>query len=168
MSLYKSINQPRRESGAFCEGPHRPSRGPVLLRKAVSPIDSGSIWHRDLSRCPVDESGLGSPRRRSYRLALVQDPMLVQQLFDLQILSGFLTAIVDHLVFHLLTFAQRAQSGPLDRGNVHEHVFATATPGRLDEAIPLRRIEPLHSACRHVTSPGYDPATVAQGRGKTK
>lgn len=90
------------------------------------------------------------------------------ELFDLQILSGFLAAIVDHLVFYLLTFAQRAQSSLLDRGNVHEYVFSTATPGRLDEAIPLRRIEPLHSACRHGTSPGYDPATVAQERGKTK
>ncbi len=95
-------------------------------------------------------------------------PDVGANLFDLQILSGFLAAIVDHLVFYLLTFAQRAQSSLLDRGNVHEYVFSTATPGRLDEAIPLRRIEPLHSACRHGTSPGYDPATVAQERGKTK
>jgi hypothetical protein len=91
--------------------------------------------------------------------------MLVQQLFDLQIFGGFLTAIVGYFIFHLLTFAQRAQSGSLDRGNVYEYVFA-ATPGRLDKTIPLRRIEPLHSTCRHVTSPGYDPATVAQGRAK--
>ena len=38
---------------------------------------------------------------------------------------------------------QRAQSGSLDRGNVCEHVFATTTPGRLDKAIPLRRIRDL-------------------------
>jgi hypothetical protein len=53
--------------------------------------------------------------------------VLAQQLFDLQIFGGLLTAIVGYLISQLLTFAQCAQSGSLDRGNVNEYVFP-ATP----------------------------------------
>jgi hypothetical protein len=38
----------------------------------------------------------------------------------------------------------------------------------LNKAIAFRRVEPLHSACRHVTSPGYDPTTLAQRTVKMK
>jgi len=38
----------------------------------------------------------------------------------------------------------------------------------LNKAIAFSRVEPLHSACRHVTSPGYDPTTLAQRTVKMK
>jgi hypothetical protein len=41
-------------------------------------------------------------------------------LFDFQIFGGLASSVADDLVFDLLAFAQRAQSGPFDRGNVHE------------------------------------------------
>ena len=51
----------------------------------------------------------------------------------------------------MLAFVERAQSGALDGLDVNEHILATAL--RLDEAIALGRVEPLHSACSHYQSP---------------
>jgi hypothetical protein len=91
-----------------------------------------------------------------------------QPSLDLQVLRGFLASVAHDLVFDLLTLAEGAQSGSLDCGNVYKHVFATTATRRLNKAIAFSRVEPLHSACRHVTSPGYDPTTLAQRTVKMK
>jgi hypothetical protein len=91
-----------------------------------------------------------------------------QPSLDLQVLRGFLASVAHDLVFDLLTLAEGAQSGSLDCGNVYKHVLAATATRRLNEAIAFRRVEPLHSACRHVTSPGYDPTTLAQRTVKMK
>jgi hypothetical protein len=87
---------------------------------------------------------------------------------DLQVLRGFLATVAHDLVFDLLTLAEGAQSGSLDCGNVYKHVFTATATRRLNKAIAFSRVEPLHSACRHVTSPGYDPTTLAQRTVKMK
>ena len=58
----------------------------------------------------------------------------------------FSTVLLD-LELDLLTFVERAQSGALDGGDVHEDIPAS-TCG-LDETIALLRVEPLHRAARH-------------------
>jgi hypothetical protein len=86
---------------------------------------------------------------------------------NLEVFGRLASPIADDLVFDLLAFAQRAQSGSLNGGNVHEYVLA-ASAGRLNEPISFGRIEPLHGACSHVTSPGYEVITVTQGARETK
>ena len=68
-------------------------------------------------------------------------------LFYLEIFSRFLAAIGDNFILNVLAFVERAQPGPLDRGDVHEHILAAAL--RLDKAVTFGRVEPLHSACSH-------------------
>src|SRR4029077_6801911 len=75
--------------------------------------------------------GAGARRRRSS---------------DLQVLGRGLAAIAHDLVFDLLAFIERAEPGPLDGRNVHEHVLTTTL--RLDKAVALGGIEPLHGTCR--------------------
>src|SRR5436309_15303541 len=70
---------------------------------------------------------------------------------DLEVLRRGLAAIADELVLDVLAFVQGAQPSALDRGNMHEHVFAAIS--RLDETIPLCRVEPFHIAGRHHCSP---------------
>ena len=72
-------------------------------------------------------------------------------LFHLEMFSRALAAIFDNLVLNMLAFVEGAQPGPLDRGDVHEHILAAAL--RLDKAITFCRVEPLHSACSHYRSP---------------
>ncbi len=58
------------------------------------------------------------------------------------------------LELDLLTLGERLEPIHRDRGEVHEHVLA---PLLLDEAVPLRVIEPLDrasSAC-HVPTPNW-------------
>src|SRR5439155_11736324 len=55
------------------------------------------------------------------------------------------------LVLHLLPLVETAQPGALDRRDVNEHVPAAALG--LDEAIALRRVEPLHCASSHLGPP---------------
>src|SRR5476649_916278 len=63
---------------------------------------------------------------------------------NLEVLCGCLSAILDEFELNGLTFVQRAKSGALNRRDVHEHILAAFL--RLDEAIALRRIEPLYGA----------------------
>jgi hypothetical protein len=49
------------------------------------------------------------------------------------------------LIFDLLPFVERAQSGALDSGDMNKYVPA-ATALRLNETIALGWIEPLHRA----------------------
>ena len=74
-----------------------------------------------------------------------------EPLLHLEIFRQFLAAIGDDFVLNVLAFVERAQSGALDGGDVNEHILATAL--RLDKAITLGRVEPLHSACSHYQSP---------------
>ena len=68
-------------------------------------------------------------------------------LFSLKLLCRFPAAIGNDLILNVLAFIERAQPGPLNRGDVHEHILAAAL--RLDKAVTLGRVEPLHSACSH-------------------
>jgi hypothetical protein len=68
-----------------------------------------------------------------------------------QISGGLFAPIGDDFVADLCAFSEWAKSGPFDRGDMDKHVLAAAV--RLDEAITLGRVEPLHSTCRHVVSP---------------
>jgi hypothetical protein len=72
-------------------------------------------------------------------------------LSHLEIFRRFLAAICDDFVLNVLAFVEGAQSGALNGRDVNEHILATAL--RLDKAIALGRVEPLHSACSHYQSP---------------
>src|SRR6201981_3689571 len=58
-----------------------------------------------------------------------------------------LTAVAFNLVLNRLSFVERRQSGTFYGTDVYEHIFSTAL--RLNEPVPLGRIEPLHSAASH-------------------
>ena len=88
--------------------------------------------------------------------------------FTFKFSAEFLAPVANDLVLDLLSLAEGAQPGSLDCGNVYKHVFAATATRRLNKAIAFRRVKPLHSACRHVTSPGYDPTTLAQRTVKMK
>src|SRR5215472_11220916 len=64
-----------------------------------------------------------------------------------EIVRRLLAAVADHFIFDRLTLVEGAQAGPLDRGDMDEHVSA-AVPG-LNEPITLRRVEPFHCASSH-------------------
>src|SRR5476649_617678 len=72
---------------------------------------------------------------------------------NLEVLRGCLSAVLDEFELNGLTFVQCAKSGAFDRRDVHEHILPAFL--RLDEAIALRRIEPLYGALRHARSPKY-------------
>src|SRR6266540_4415237 len=79
-------------------------------------------------------------------------PKLADRSLDLEINRRCLPAVLFELILDLLSFIKRAQSGALDRGDMHEHVLAAATL-RLNESIAFGRVEPLHRAARHCRSP---------------
>src|ERR1041385_8000375 len=91
---------------------------------------------------PIVESKLASGARPATSHA---------KLSHLEIFRRFLAAICDDLVLNVLAFVEGAQSGALDGRDVNEHILATAL--RLDKAIALGRVKPLHSACSHYQSP---------------
>src|ERR1700744_270381 len=53
------------------------------------------------------------------------------------------------LVADLLTFVQRRQVGPLDGGDVHEHVLAAVIG--LNETEAFLAVKPLHDTSRHIS-----------------
>src|SRR5439155_14185281 len=71
---------------------------------------------------------------------------------DLEIHRRCFSAVLFDLILDLLPFIERAQSGALNSGDMNKHVPA-ATALRLNEPIPLGRIEPLHRAACHCRSP---------------
>jgi hypothetical protein len=105
---------------------------------------------------------------------------------------GRFPAVLLDLELDLLTFIERAQSGALDGGDVHEDVPAS-TCG-LNETIALLRVEPLHRSVRHFrilqvsdqefiafrrrqantglwtsgARPGFDQRKNSAGRGKAR
>src|SRR5262249_4006675 len=72
---------------------------------------------------------------------------------DLKVLRGRLPAVLDEFVLNGLSFVQSTKSGAFDRRDVYEHILPAFLG--LDEAIALRRIEPLYGALRHARSPKY-------------
>src|ERR1700751_2666817 len=66
---------------------------------------------------------------------------------DPEILCRRFTLIRGFLVFDGLTLIERAKARPLDCRNMNEHIFAAAL--RLNESIPLSRIEPFDGTDRH-------------------
>src|SRR6266576_3606628 len=68
-------------------------------------------------------------------------------------------AICHDFVGDLLAFTQRSEAGTLDSADVHEHVIAAVI--RLDEAIALGCVKPLHGSHAHGGSPFSDIQVVA-------
>src|SRR5207244_10213676 len=68
-------------------------------------------------------------------------------------------AICHDFVGDLLAFTQRSEAGTLDSTDVHEHVIAARI--RLDEAIALGCVKPLHGSHAHGGSPFSDIQVVA-------
>src|SRR5262249_7745347 len=65
------------------------------------------------------------------------------------------------LVLHRVVLRERAEPVGLHRRVVHEHVLAAVV--RRDEAVPLRVVEPLHFAARHVASSRAPPRDLPAG-----
>jgi hypothetical protein len=57
--------------------------------------------------------------------------------------------IGDNVERELLSFVEVSHPGALDRADMHEDVLAAII--RLDEAVALLAIEPLHDSLRHIT-----------------
>src|SRR6185436_16955288 len=68
------------------------------------------------------------------------------------------TAVGHDLVGDLLAFAQRSQAGAFDGADVHEHVIAAVV--RLNEAVALGCVKPLHGSHAHGGSPFSDILVV--------
>jgi hypothetical protein len=66
-----------------------------------------------------------------------------------QILRRGPTPIRDKLEFDRLPLIETSEASAFYRWDVNEHVLAAAL--RLDEAVTLLRIKPLHGTCRHVS-----------------
>jgi hypothetical protein len=76
---------------------------------------------------------------------------LAESALNLEIFCRGLAFIRDLFVFDDLSFIETAQAGPLDCRDVDENIFATAL--RLNEAVALLRIEPLHRTFSHQPAP---------------
>src|SRR5579871_6195507 len=69
---------------------------------------------------------------------------------DLEIFRRRLSAVAHDLELDLLTFVEGGQAGLFHSRNVNKNVLSATL--RLNEAIALGRIEPLHSTGRHQSS----------------
>jgi len=67
---------------------------------------------------------------------------------NFQVLCRLFAAVGHDLIFDLLTLIETSQACLLNSRDMHEHVL----PARigLDEAVPLRAVEPLHGAFSHL------------------
>jgi hypothetical protein len=82
---------------------------------------------------------------------LKRDEQIAAQVMDLansQIFRRRLPLVWDFVIADLVAFPQVTQARLLDRGNMDENVLAAAV--RLNKAVTLCRIEPLHCTHRHV------------------
>ena len=93
-----------------------------------------------INKNPADQAGLRISNRRL-------------RLFHLDVFRRFLALVSYELVFDYCALIERAQARPLHGGDMDEYIFATAL--RLDEAISLSRVEPLHGTCCHNHSPMF-------------
>ena len=72
----------------------------------------------------------------------------------------FARATIGHdFVADFLAFTKRTKTGTFDSADVHEHVIAAVI--RLDEAIALGCVKPLHGSHAHGGSPFSDIQVVA-------
>src|SRR6516164_4707783 len=78
-------------------------------------------------------------------------PLIGERSADLQIFGRFLATVRDDVEAHLRAFLQAGEASLFHRRDVDKHVSTAAV--RLNEAIALRRIEPLNCSGRHFTSP---------------
>jgi hypothetical protein len=70
---------------------------------------------------------------------------------DLEVLGRFLTTARHNLIFYHLPLIEGPQARTFDSRDVDEYILA---PGfRLDEPVTLSRIESLHGALSHLSSP---------------
>src|SRR4029079_12416641 len=110
---------------------------------------------RSALTCLSINLGLRGPQTKHPALeeCRVRNPRAVgiEVLRERKIARRLLAALGHDLERDLLAFRQRAQSGALDRADVHEHILRAV--GRLDESKTLLRIEELHGTCRHHGSP---------------
>jgi hypothetical protein len=73
----------------------------------------------------------------------------VDLLHDLKVFRGFLAVAAGlQVILHLLAFAQAAQAGPLDGGDMDEGVLVSLFG--LDEAETPDGVEPLYGSCLHI------------------
>src|ERR1700744_379710 len=81
-----------------------------------------------------------------------------------QIVGGRLarTAIGDDFVADLLAFTQSSKAGTFDGADVHEHVVAAVI--RLDKAVALGSVKPLHGSHAHGIVPSQDTYSEAHFR----
>jgi len=77
----------------------------------------------------------------------------------LEVYGRLLAPFLLNLVADLLALMETIQACALYGTDVNEHVLAAAV--RLNETITLRRVEPLHSTCRHVSLPFRNRASPA-------
>jgi hypothetical protein len=82
-----------------------------------------------------------------YRRGAVMAPSL-----HLQIFRTLFALVWNDVVGDLVALTEVIQASLLNGRDMDEHILA-ATAIRRDETIPLGRVEPLHSTCRHVRSP---------------
>src|ERR1700694_3937090 len=84
----------------------------------------------------------------------------------LQIFRALFALVWNDVIGDLVAFTEVIQASLLNGRNMDEHVLI-ATAIRRDETIPLSRVEPLHSTCRHFRSPfepnGNKPRLVVGG-----
>ena len=83
----------------------------------------------------------------------------------LQIFRTLFALVWNDVVGDLVALTEVVQAGLLNGRNMDEHIL-TATAVRRDKTIPLSRVEPLHSTCRHVRSPFEPMATTWIGCGE--
>jgi hypothetical protein len=83
----------------------------------------------------------------------VSIPKRTLQLLHFDVFRRFLALVGNEFVFDYCAFIEGGQARPLNGGDMHEHIFAAAL--RLNEAISLSRIEPLHCTCWHYQSPFF-------------
>ena len=83
-----------------------------------------------------------------------------------QVFRRFLAAICDDVEANLGALCEGGETCPLDRRYMDEDILAAGI--RLNETIPLRRIEPLHYPHRHVDFSMFKNQRWCQKFDKTK
>jgi hypothetical protein len=95
-----------------------------------------------------------SKSRRHFRSAAISVRKL---LADPEIFRGCFSAILHLFIADLGPLIEAAKASSFHSRDVYEYIFAAVV--RLNESVPFSRVEPLHSTCRHVSTPFYNRAT---------
>jgi hypothetical protein len=94
---------------------------------------------------------LGATVKRGLYLVHIAMNGCTRSALNLQIFCRCFSLIRDFLVFDNLPLIETAEAGFLDSGDMDKHIFSACL--RLNKAVPLLGIEPLHSARSHFHSP---------------